>query len=663
MQGSIKPPNIKRISLKDWLKGTVTAYEDGRTPIDGLKASINAMLDQDGTVRPRPSLVRYGTQPSGTILGAIYEFTKQVSGLTNENYMMVMQVVAGVAKVYYSKDGGAWTAASGKTYDTSASARYAQVDNKILIMNGTDNLSYFDISTMTVVPFTALATPTMTSVVATGLAGTTFTYFYRISANSSVGETAASTAMSVQVGTQRDLWTPASQFVTVTWPAVTGAVSYNVYMGSVSGEEVLICAGINSLSFKDDGSFAADVSRTAPLADTTAGPKVTRAEVINGQVFMTGDKDNPRYVRFGGTGANVLDFTPFNGGGWSELGRGTKEIPVRVMAFRDGRGNPQITVLCRGTNGQGKRYILSPDSITLGDTVINFFEVTEDNGQDGTDSPDAVILYNDSLWYPSRDGFKTTGTKPQLQNILSTGTVSETIINDVKVLNSLYMDKAVGLGYQNKLFFALPNGSTTNNEIWVLDLQREGAWMKPWSIGASWMMLYNDNAGFTHHIILSNNVMYELTDAQATYDDGVPFSTNITSGIIKFSEDGLEWASVIDVTFVLLRPVGLINFTIAGKTEDEDSLQGVGQASYISSSSVAGWGEAGWGGAPSAIYGWSDFTEIPISFGDSQKFETIEIDEELQWLTFEVDTTQGGVFFQLADVIIRYVPIGVKDLT
>ena len=41
----------------------------------------------------------------------------------------------------------------------------------------------------------------------------------------------------------------------------------------------------------------------------------------------------------------------------------------------------------------------------------------------GTDSPDALIVYNNSLFYPSRDGFKTTGTKPQLQNVLSTDRV------------------------------------------------------------------------------------------------------------------------------------------------------------------------------------------------------------------------------------------------
>lgn len=661
----IKAPKIERLSLKDWLKGTVTAYDDGRTPVDGLRASGNVMLDQDGTLRPRPSLVRYGTQPTGTILGEMFEFVRAESGV-NVNYVGCLQNVAGVTKFYYSKDGGAWTVATGATtYSTTAKGHFCQIDSKVLIMNGVNNLSYFDIPTQAVVPFTALSTPSAPTLTTnTGLTGTTFNYYYKVTANSSFGETAASAALTVQVSTLRDLWVPASQNITIGWSAVASAVSYNVYLGDVSGSEYLIASGINGLAYKDDGTAAQDVNHPAPLGDTTAGFKAIRGTVINGQVFAT-DADNTRYVRFGGVGASVLDFSPFNGGGWVELGRGTKEVPVQIKPFRDGRGNAQITVLCRGTNGSGKRYLLSPQTATIGETVISFFDVVEDNGQAGTNSPDGVILYNDSLYYPSTDGFQTTGTKPQLQNILSTTTVSETIINDVKNLNNSYMDGCVGLAYQQKLYWAVPNGSSTNNELWVLDLQRGGAWMKPWSIAATWMNLYNDNSGMTHLLVISNNVIYELTDSQATSDDGVAFNTNATSGLIKFSEDSLEWAKVIDVTFVLLRPTGVINFSIAGKTEDSasSSLATVGTNSFTASSTVAGWGEAGWGGAPSSIFGWSNFDVVPVSFGDTQRLVTIEVDEELEWLTWELDTNTAATNYQLADVIIRYVKIGVKDLT
>lgn len=656
------PPTIDRISMRDWLKGTVTAFENGRTPINGLDESGNVMLDQDGVLRPRPSLVRYGTQPTGTILGEVFEFVRMESGLP-VTYMLIMQNIGGTTKPAYSKDGGAWTTINGKSFDNDAPAHFVQVDDKIMCMNGVDFLSYIDIPTLATIPYVALSTPGAPTATKTGLTGTTYTYYYKITANSTVGETAASTADSETVGAIRDTWDATSNYVTVTWSAVASAVSYNVYVGDVSGQECLVAAGINGLSFKDDGSMARDITRVAPIGDTTAGPKVTRGTVINNQLFFTGDADYPRYVRYGGnTATTMLDLSPFNGGGYSEIGRGTKEFPVRVMTFRDGKGTPAITILCRGTNGSGKRYIMSPDSITEGDTIISFFAVTEDNGQDGTDSPDGVILYRDSLWYPSRDGFKTTGTKPQLQNILSTSTVSETIINDISRLNSEYMDKSVGLAYKGRLYWALPVNSTFNNQIWVLDLDRKGAWMKPWSIAADWMMLYNDNVGTTHHIVVEDGVIFEFSTTQLTTDNGVAFPTNAKSGELRFSEDGLDWAKVIDVTFILLRPQGQINFTITGKTEDA-TVSMIGDQSFISAADVAGWGEAGWGGAPDDIFGWSNFEVAPQQYGESQAQITIEVDEELQWLSWELNTSTSGVNYQLADVIVRYVKIGVKDLT
>lgn len=657
-----QPPRIDRISTRDWLKGTVTAYDDGRTPIEGLRASGNTYLDQDGILRPRPSLLRYGAQPTGTVLGEVYEFVRMESG-TPINYMLIMQNIAGTTKPAYAKDGEAWTTINGKTYDNDAPAHFVQVDEKVMVMNGVDNLSYIDLPTLAVIPYVALATPSAPSIAQTGMAGTTYTYYYKVTANSTVGETAASVADSEDVSMLRDVWDATTNYLTITWSAVVGAQSYNVYVGDVAGQETLVASGINGLSFKDDGSNARDITRVAPVGDSTAGPKVTRGTVINSQAFFTGDTDFPQYVRYGGnTADSILDLSPYNGGGYSEIGKGTKDFPVRVMAFRDGRGNSTITVLCRGTNGTGKRYVMSPDSITVATTIISFFSVTEDNGQDGTSSPDGVILYRDSLWYPSKDGFKTTGTKPQLQNILSTNSVSQTIAGDIANLNSDTMDKCVGLAVKDRLYWLLPVGSEENSEMWVMDLERKGAWMKPWTIAGSWQMLYNSNDGSSHHIVVKDSVILELTHAQATLDDGVAFSTNVTSGFLKFSEDGLDWAKVIDVTFVLLRPQGQINFTISGRTEDS-SLQTLGNESFVSSATIAGWGEAGWGGAEDQIFGWSDFGVVPVQYGDAQRYVTVEIDEELQWLTWEINTDDSGVDYRLADVIVRYVKIGVKDLT
>lgn len=104
------------------------------------------------------------------------------------------------------------------------------------------------------------------------------------------------------------------------------------------------------------------------------------------------------------------------------------------------------------------------------------------------------------------------------------------------------------------------------------------------------MMLYNDNSGSTHHIVLSGNKIYELSYVALTADNGVAVATSGDSGQIYFSKDGREWGRLINLTFVLLRPQGTINFSVSGRTEDS-TLAVVGSGVYSTTSTRAGWSE------------------------------------------------------------------------
>lgn len=660
-----KKPKIETLSYRDWLKGTVTARDDGRTPKDGLRASNNVRLTQDGTLAPRPSLRKYGVQPVGVIKGDVFEFV-QTTTTGKVNWLGCLQTVAGITKFYITKDTDTWTVCEGKTFDNNAMAEYLEVDDKVLIMNGKDTLAYFDTetigSTHEVVPFNAIADPTAPTLTAnTGLTGTDFNIYYRITANSSVGSTAASPVLTVPVSLQRETWVKGTHSIKIGWAAVTGAKSYSVWMSTVDpaagGTATLLVSGLSSLTFTDDGSMNPDVSRAAPITNNTAGPIAHRGTVINGQVFLI-HATEPHIILAGGNLAGTqLDFSDFGGGGEIPIGRGTKEFPVSVKLVQSGQG-AKITVFCRGTNGYGKRYIIKPDTITSGDTVIAIYGVEEDNGEDGTESPQGVVMYRDDAYYPSRDGFKKTGVQPQLQTMMKTRTISETIEKDVQNLSAKYIHKCVGLVNQGVIYWAVANGSVENNEIWLYDANREGAWMKPWAIAASAMTLYNDNVeGETHHLILSNNVLYELTEDITTMDDTIPFRTNITSGHLKFSENGQDWAKVLDVTFVVGRPQGEIVITVSGRGKS-GAIAGFADRNYTALNTVAGWGEAAWGGDPDELFGWSDFSDIPTVAAEASRDIPIKINKLCKWLTWELNTSKPGVNYQLQDVIVRFVRVG-----
>lgn len=665
-----KPPRVQTATNNDWLKGVVTAFDSGRTPSTGLSTSANVILDQDGTVRPRPSLQKYGPQPTGTILGQIFEYKVQV-GLTSTYWMVCLQNVSGTTNVYIAKgEDSSWTLCTGKTYDNSGSGHFMQIQDKILIMNGVDSLSYLNIATSTVTAYTALSNPVAPTLnTNTGLTGTSYNVYYAVTSNSTVGETAGSPSFKQPILVDRSTWNPTTQSIKINRTAVTSEKSWNVYMGtSADGAGVptmyLIASGLDAsvLTYTDDGNAYPDLSRPLPLLNSTAGPKTSRGSVINGRAWMVGDKDNPYYAWRGGDYGFELDFSPANGGGFSPLGNGAKDVPVAVFANRTGKGDPSVTVLSQGSNGNGKRYLLAPVTLTYGATTIIAWQVQEDSSGDGTDSPDGVIYYENSYYYPSRDGFKTTGTLPQLQNVLSTSRISNTIQTDIARLDSTSMPNCVGIAYEGRLYWSLPVGTNSNSEIWTLDLTRGGAWMKPWNVAADWLWLYNDNSGITHFCVLKDNVIYEFTKSRLTNDDGTPFLTIGESGVNYFSPDGRDWGKLIQVVFTILHPQGQINFTITGMT-DEGVLSWSGGENFSVQQSVVGWGEVsaigmvGWGRHP-----WSGVETIPVITGSASTDFRVSVDEQVQWWTYGWDTSGSGVNYDLSKVTPEFVNIGIRDL-
>ena len=663
-----KAPNIERKSVLDWSAGTVTDYDSRRVIENALKSTANMVLEQNGVVRPRPSLVKYGPQPTGEILGELFE-CKKVTSTNVIFYLVSMQSDGTNAYIHYARgEDSAWTKISTKAYDKSAAVHFVQIGNKVLVLNGVDNMSYIDISNWTIKTFDNLSDPTNApTATATGLSGSGFFVYYAITANSSVGETAASPTVSVAINTSRDSWDSNTQYVTVSWTAVTGATGYNLYVGTaVDGEGTpemyLLQPNIDPTitTFKDDGSQAIDISRVTPGYNTTAGPKTTRGTVVNGRVWIVGDTEDPYKVWYGGDAGSEVVFSPGSSGGCFTIASGTKEVPIAVVPFRRGTGDSTVVVLTQGSNGSGRRFQVSKSVLSYGDRYVTAWEPTEDSGRDGTDSPDAVVVHNNSLFYPSRDGFKTTGTMPSLQNILSTRTISATIQDQISLLKSSAMDKAVGLAYEGRIYWALPVGDTENNRVWIYHPDQKGAWITSWYLDAKWLALYNDNSGDTHFLIYrSDGHIYELDRYTATSDDGVPFETDMTSGMIQFSKDGREWARLIQIVFTFLKPKGEINITVEAMTED-GAMKYKQTLSPRLNAPATGWSKVT--NSSPRMRAWSNLDTPEESLQDSVD-EIVEIDEDVQWFTYTIHTAKGATDYKISSVVAEHVPIGIKDLS
>jgi len=627
-------------------RGYMSFVSDSRMPIDALADLTNMSLDQDNMPRPRPSLVLFGEQPLGEMLG-VGTFIKIVAGLP-EKWDISTQVIAGVGKIHVRKDGGTWVAAGGtNAYDVNATANFCQSANRVYLSNGVDAMSYYDIATGDTVEYSALATPSAPTATPTGLTGTNYTYYYRVTANNNVGESTASIAVTQQVSTTRDSWNSATQDITVSWSAVPGATSYSLYAGTVAGKEQLLTT-VTGLTFKDDGKLPLNAFVIAPAGNSTEGPILTHMINKDGQLYGVGDIDNPSYLWYdGGAGGGAGDFSPFNGGGNVGINPGGDTVPQSVRSYRTGKGDPAITILSRGVAGTGKMHHLVFSQTSFDNIVINVPNIQEANGQAGTVSADAVVEHDNSLHYPTGQDFRTSGTLANLQNILSNSSTANDIMPDVKRLTLSAMHKSKGLVYENLIYWALPVASNENNQIWVKDMSRRGIWIMPWIISAKFMWLSEDNiSGDISHCIYDGTNILKFTRSVSTADNGIPFRTRTAHEGLVWDDSGMSMAAVQEQRFKLLQPVGTIKFNAFGLDED-GSVNNLANEEFSQESSFSGWNNMFYSNEdPLSLY--SDDIGVIDYTAQAVRVVTLEVDETLNQLGWECITDTAGVDFFLS---------------
>lgn len=627
-------------------RGYVSNTEHIRTQDDALVDMTNMDLKYGGLATTRPGTTKYGSQTTREIIG--------IGGFINaltfpiQRFMISMQVKDGVGRVYIRKDTEDWQEVAGSyTFSDTKWATFEQSNNRVYISNNNDYMSFYDIATNTIVRYQLLPTPATPTVTATDLAGSVVTYRIRVSANNKIGETKAGPAALVTVGAYRNSWDPTKQKITITHPVVSGAESYNYYIGTTAGEEEFLGtepkpSSGSTVTFVDNNRNIINIFKKAPEGDSTRGPIIGNLVESGSQLFGVQDRDNPYRLWYSGSADKSGDFSPFSGGGWVDVGLGSDSIPTAVKAFRDGQGRSAVTILTRGSAGGGGLYHLTFETQTLGDFTITYPSVSPANGQAGTYGHMSVIEESNSLYYLTGLDIKTTGTKPDMVNILVTDSISDPIEPDMDRLSLHSLDKAVGVAHRKRLYWAVPVGSSENNEIWICDLAQRGAWILRWTIPAKYMWLYEDNSGHTHFCLLVNNKIVEFNET-ALDDDGVPFRTRLATPTLTFDESGMLMAYIEKLRTLLIRPRGNIQISAYGLGEGGESLARLNNSEIKPQADPTGYDEcvgfdAGLG---------FDRARPAVSMSSKQQYPAhIEVDAVVSQISFDI-TTESASHYSL----------------
>jgi len=632
------------IVLSDFSKGTMTLPDEGRIPQNAVYQSTNMMLDQDGVWRVRYGSQQYGKSLTGPIDG-MGRATVYNSDGTNTNYLFVIDNGA----IKFSKDGGNWTTISGNTWTTGNSAQLTQINSRLYVTNGKDNLAYVDLTTMTgsptIVKYTALSTPGTITLARTTLTAGSFNVYYKITAvKASIGETAASAEATTTVNKSRDQWkSDGSEHVDLSWTAVTGADAYNIYYSDTTGQEIFLDS-TSVTSYSDNGSVTLNPYQAAPPTDGTAGPPFSGMIMSGNRIWGTGNPNYPYRVYWSGTGQYLGSFNPFYGGGYIDLNLGGDEKPVAVQHYRDGKGNQEAIVLTSSPTGGGSVWFVPLTTLTV-DTLTIVIPTAVSQGTIGTSSgPRGVVQANNNVYYPSIKGFQSVGSVAQLLNVLVTSEISTAVRPSVKGINSSASSSICGVYYFGRIFWSVPFGSATNNQVWVLDLERQ-CWCLAWNIGVKQFLEYTSSDGMVHLLAIpvSGTNLIEFSE-NFLGDSGSAISVNLRSGLVSWDKNHFEFAWVEKVYFELGRPKGNISLSVSGTAVNKNiaSLKSISITDTVSN--------AGVGSDLVGNFEVGNSNNSPSTYSQASVKKVIYVNKPLNNLEWQITSSDVNASFYLLSV-------------
>jgi len=663
----IKPPQLKgddgkpfTLTINQFKGGTVTLLDESRLTQQSVSLSQNVMLDQDGVWKVRYGTQNYGKTLVGPIDGVGTAVTYNTDGTTTS---LLLAIDNGSLKV--SSDGGNWTTVAGKTWATGKTAQLMQINSRVYIVNGYDKLAYYDVVANTIVTYTALGSataPTLASYNPSGtssLASGSYNLYYRISYVKNGFESNSSSELVVPVNKQRSAWlnnATVSDQISLNLPSIAGiADSINIYYSDQSGKEYYLSTTTQTV-WTDNGLGSPNIYNAYPKADSSAGPILSTIALSGNRLWGTGEPSNPYRVYF--ASATVQgSFDQFAGAGYIDLNLGSSERPQAIKHFRTGKGDAVATVFTSDPVGGGSVWFISLSTIqisTIGITIPS----ASSQGSIGTSSPLGLVQSANTVYYPSVKGFQSLGSTPNVLNVLATSEISSSIRPNVQGISTSAAKSISGIYYLGRIFWSVPFGNSTNNQIWVLDLERN-AWCIAWTTAVKQFVEYADSTG-TPHLLAVPMSGTQLIEFSPNFvgDLGTAFSTDLESGLIYWDKDHSLWARVDKVYFELGRPKGTINLTVSG-TQKNKPLQQIKTLTLTATTDTT----SGIGSDAIGDFIIGDSAYSPSSYSQSSIKKRLLIRKRLSNLKWAVSSSDINAGYSLLEVVIKGKIIPTSDPT
>lgn len=619
-------PKPQYLTIENHKRGVITLIDKSRLPRNALEVADNIFLYEDGQAGPRPGVDWYGTEsPNATEIEGFDYFDADGD---------IHLVIKAGTKIYRSTDDGEnWTECTGATFTAGVWTNFNQNGAFLYITNGTDTMARYD-GTTTLQTYTALATPTITSAVKTGLSGSSYNNYYKVSRVNQVGFSAASAASTVvTTGLDRSGFNNSTDYITLTLPAFAATQTrYDVYYSS-DNTEYYYLGSTDTTTFIDNGSNVITPGTTAPTDNTTAGPLVAELKNVGSRQYGVRDSDNRYRIYFSGTGNLSGSFSYAYDGGYLDWQEGGKYIPLQVEDYRDGKGEPLATIWCDSADGQGCILQMSLETLTIADISVTVPSIYKLPGSRGTPAPGSVVpALNDYLFYNSQ-AIYNLGSRAQYLNLLSTDEYSANIRPSVKQISTDGQANIASVYFDAKVYMSVPVGSSVNNRTMVYDTEQK-AWLPTaFTIGFSKFLRYTDNDG-VRRLLCHKPGDTRLSEIGSSIqgDYGQPFQTNLVTGLYPVSKDRFAFQTIDDGQIELSNPAGTINVELIG-IERSKGYSTTNSEAIVSQLTSTGWSTNLW-----STTAWSDTSDAVDTYSESSRKKYFRVSKELNAIQWRIST-------------------------
>lgn len=540
------------------------------------------------------------------------------------------------------KSGASYTMITGASWASGYEAIMTQLDNKVYIVSSQRELIRYAGSTL--VGFATIAVPTTSAITnlsgASGL-GELTAVSYRIASEGKVGETLASTAISL-ASVQAD---PLLHRVRVTWTAVSAAsgdlTGYVIY-GRQPGRETFMARVNNTTTtYDDDGTDDPALTIDPKTADETGGLRAKYIIRYKDRLIYAGINNDPTRVVISGRVPNQEK------NHWSYGG-------AYILVDPDSGDNITGLGISKYVNGGDAIIVFKERSIwilTLGTVTIGNYTLTDPQYQlltmsHGCVSHKTIAAVEDDLFFLSRRGVYGLGFKQNLVNVIATTEISAKVRNKFEELNPAQWTRASAEYKDFKYVLSYPeSGQSNNNKQLVFDRER-AAWMGPWTIAGNNLTKYYDSDN-KERLTYGSNVTPFIYDLSSDYgsDDNESINTTLKTRKEDFGSWNL-FKTIKDVFTRFREVTGEVNVSIF--VDDRNGTVQTVKSFTIASSADSGnsgwasflWGDAQWGdskasasiGDVSEIFRWANINSTGRSIqiqvttdGENDKYKLLGV--------------------------------------